>query len=331
MEGSSLSVRKGAWTEKEDTLLKECIEKYGEENGIKFLPEQMMRLKSAGLNRCRKSCRLSGPLSEPYIKRGAFAADEVDLIIIRLHNLLEKVHGLKKKTPFSRNALRNREGKWHKVPSRAGWLKSAGLNRCRKSCRLRWTNYLNPNIKRGAFAADEVDLIIRLHNLLGNRWSLIAGRLPGRTANDVKNYFNTHLSKKKVDPSSDPNPHLNPSFRVIKPRPLILSKKSFPVLLGEDKKTNTTATTTLASNNISESATGGNNIGYCFPGENDEVMWWDNLMMNEKEVDYLQDSMNNFNPSVLEDWHINEEMDCSTTCHLDELYLDGELWNVFNQ
>ncbi|KAK8621388.1 hypothetical protein V6N13_067821 [Hibiscus sabdariffa] len=255
MEGSSLSVRKGAWTEKEDTLLKECIEKYG-------------------------------------------------------------------------------EGKWHKVPSRAG------LNRCRKSCRLRWTNYLNPNIKKGAFADDEVDLIIRLHNLLGNRWSLIAGRLPGRTANDVKNYFNTHLSKKKVNPSSDPNPHLNPSFRVIKPRPLILSKNSFPVILGEDKKTNTTATTTLASNNISVSANGGNNIGYCFPGENDEVMWWDNLMMNEKEVDYLQDSMNNFNPSVLEDWHINEEMDCSTTCnldeednygHLDELYLHGELWNVFNQ
>ncbi|KAL4342166.1 hypothetical protein GQ457_08G014940 [Hibiscus cannabinus] len=287
MEGSSLSVRKGAWTEKEDTLLKECIEKYG-------------------------------------------------------------------------------EGKWHKVPSRAGKnnsdfkknkqmrkvdlilnkmmrLKSAGLNRCRKSCRLRWTNYLNPNIKRGAFAADEVDLIIRLHNLLGNRWSLIAGRLPGRTANDVKNYFNTHLVKKKVASSSDPNPHLNPptpSFRVIKPRPLILSKNSFPVILGEDKKINTTTATTLASNNISVSANSDNNISYCFPDENNEVMWWDNLMMNEKEVDYLQDSMNNFNPSVLEDWHINEELECSTTCNLDEednygnldeLYLDGELWNVFNQ
>ncbi|XVE62655.1 hypothetical protein DITRI_Ditri06bG0136400 [Diplodiscus trichospermus] len=82
------------------------------------------------------------------------------------------------------------EGKWHRVPV------LAGLNRCRKSCRLRWLNYLRPNIKRGNFAEEEAQLIIKLHKLLGNRWSLIAGRLPGRTANDVKNYWNCHLRKK---------------------------------------------------------------------------------------------------------------------------------------
>ncbi|XP_062119431.1 transcription factor MYB1-like [Humulus lupulus] len=82
------------------------------------------------------------------------------------------------------------EGKWYLVPSRAG------LNRCRKSCRLRWLNYLKPGTKRGTFTADEVDLVLRLHKLLGNRWSLIAGRIPGRTTNDVKNYWNTHLGKK---------------------------------------------------------------------------------------------------------------------------------------
>jgi len=48
-----------------------------------------------------------------------------------------------------------------------------GLNRCRKSCRLRWLNYLKPNIKRGDFSEDEVDLIIRLHKLLGNRFLYI--------------------------------------------------------------------------------------------------------------------------------------------------------------
>ena len=48
-------------------------------------------------------------------------------------------------------------------------LLHAGLNRCRKSCRLRWLNYLKPNIKRGNFAEDEVDLLLMLHKLLGNR------------------------------------------------------------------------------------------------------------------------------------------------------------------
>ncbi|KAL3744566.1 hypothetical protein ACJRO7_013783 [Eucalyptus globulus] len=72
----------------------------------------------------------------------------------------------------------------------------AGLNRCGKSCRLRWLNYLRPNIKRGNISDQEEDLILRLHKLLGNRWSLIAGRLPGRTDNEIKNYWNSRLSKK---------------------------------------------------------------------------------------------------------------------------------------
>ncbi|XP_044472459.1 transcription factor MYB114-like [Mangifera indica] len=72
----------------------------------------------------------------------------------------------------------------------------AGLSRCGKSCRLRWMNYLRPDIKRGNISDQEEDLILRLHKLLGNRWSLIAGRLPGRTDNEVKNYWNSQLSKK---------------------------------------------------------------------------------------------------------------------------------------
>ncbi|GAB2253121.1 hypothetical protein Droror1_Dr00005968 [Drosera rotundifolia] len=82
------------------------------------------------------------------------------------------------------------EGNWRNLPKRAG------LKRCGKSCRLRWLNYLRPDIKRGNITRDEEDLIIRLHKLLGNRWSLIAGRLPGRTDNEIKNYWNTSLSKK---------------------------------------------------------------------------------------------------------------------------------------
>ncbi|KAJ8761228.1 hypothetical protein K2173_001284 [Erythroxylum novogranatense] len=93
------------------------------------------------------------------------------------------------------------EGGWRSLP------KAAGLHRCGKSCRLRWINYLRPDIKRGNFALDEEDLIIKLHALLGNRWSLIAGRLPGRTDNEVKNYWNSHIRKKLIAMGIDPNNH----------------------------------------------------------------------------------------------------------------------------
>ncbi|XVF53808.1 hypothetical protein PTKIN_Ptkin05aG0128700 [Pterospermum kingtungense] len=90
------------------------------------------------------------------------------------------------------------EGCWRSLP------RAAGLLRCGKSCRLRWLNYLRSDLKRGNFGEDEEELIIKLHALLGNRWSLIAGRLPGRTDNEVKNYWNTHLKRKLLQMGVDP-------------------------------------------------------------------------------------------------------------------------------
>ncbi|KAL7610879.1 hypothetical protein Lser_V15G12574 [Lactuca serriola] len=134
------------------------------------------------------------------LRKGAWTADE-DIL---LKNYIEK-YG---------------EGKWHIVPLKAG------LNRCRKSCRLRWLNYLRPNIKRGNFGEDEVDLILRLHKLLGNRWSLIAGRIPGRTANDVKNYWNTRTrlrSKPQKKVGHDESLE-DTRIKIIKPQPRSFSK-----------------------------------------------------------------------------------------------------------
>ncbi|KAK4712433.1 hypothetical protein R3W88_006946 [Solanum pinnatisectum] len=92
-------------------------------------------------------------------------------------------------------------GSWRALPAKAG------LQRCGKSCRLRWTNYLRPDIKRGKFTLQEEQTIIQLHALLGNRWSAIATHLPKRTDNEIKNYWNTHLKKRLVKMGIDPVTH----------------------------------------------------------------------------------------------------------------------------
>ncbi|XP_066319437.1 MYB-like transcription factor ODO1 [Miscanthus floridulus] len=90
---------------------------------------------------------------------------------------------------------------WRLVP------KLAGLLRCGKSCRLRWTNYLRPDLKRGLLSEEEEALVIDLHAQLGNRWSKIAARLPGRTDNEIKNHWNTHIKKKLKKMGIDPVTH----------------------------------------------------------------------------------------------------------------------------
>ncbi|KAL6997118.1 hypothetical protein U1Q18_007240 [Sarracenia purpurea var. burkii] len=92
-------------------------------------------------------------------------------------------------------------GCWSSVP------KLAGLQRCGKSCRLRWINYLRPDLKRGMFSQQEEDLILSLHEALGNRWAQIAAQLPGRTDNEIKNFWNSYLKKKLVKKGIDPNTH----------------------------------------------------------------------------------------------------------------------------
>ncbi|CAA3011812.1 myb-related 308-like [Olea europaea subsp. europaea] len=118
---------------------------------------------------------------ESGLKKGPWTPEEDDKLIKHIQK-----HG---------------HGSWRALP------KLAGLNRCGKSCRLRWTNYLRPDIKRGKFSQEEEQSILNLHAILGNKWSAIATHLPGRTDNEIKNFWNTHLKKKLIQMGFDPMTH----------------------------------------------------------------------------------------------------------------------------
>ncbi|KAL9318619.1 hypothetical protein ACSQ67_015136 [Phaseolus vulgaris] len=103
---------------------------------------------------------------------------------------------------------------WRALPTQAGLL------RCGKSCRLRWINYLRPDIKRGNFTREEEDMIIQLHENLGNRWSAIAAKLAGRTDNEIKNVWNTHLKKRSQQDKDTKRNHSLVCTQISKQQPV---------------------------------------------------------------------------------------------------------------
>nr|DAD44051.1 TPA_asm: hypothetical protein HUJ06_002281 [Nelumbo nucifera] len=182
-----------------------------------------------------------------------------------------------------------------------GFCYVAGLDRCRKSCRLRWLNYLRPNIKRGNFAVDEVDLIIRLHKLLGNRWSLIAARIPGRTANDVKNYWNSHLSKK------------------LKSEQLLPSNLTTQLAGPQTSAANSSEWTTGVSD-----STGGDHqrqVDEEESGEEETLTFWKRLLLEGEEMKTKSSAEDKEMAVNNEDFLVGFE----------ELVQDGEIWSLLSE
>ncbi|KAE8787673.1 Myb-related protein Hv33 [Hordeum vulgare] len=131
--------------------------------------------------------------NKPKLRRGLWSPEEDE----KLYN----------------HIIRYGVGCWSSVP------RLAGLERCGKSCRLRWINYLRPDLKRGSFSQQEEDLIVSLHKIIGNRWSQIASQLPGRTDNEIKNFWNSCIKKKLRQLSIDSTTHkpLNDAVAVAEP------------------------------------------------------------------------------------------------------------------
>ncbi|CAG9313420.1 MYBL2_2 [Blepharisma stoltei] len=68
-----------------------------------------------------------------------------------------------------------------------------------KHCRERWHNHLNPDLNKGEWSYEEDIKLLCLKQKIGNKWSIIAKELPGRTENGVKNRWNSLMKKAKRD------------------------------------------------------------------------------------------------------------------------------------
>ncbi|KAL0449674.1 UNVERIFIED_CONTAM: Transcription factor [Sesamum latifolium] len=141
--------------------------------------------------------------------------------------------------------LTNGQCCWRALP------KLAGLLRCGKSCRLRWTNYLRPDLKRGLLSEYEEKMVIDLHAQLGNRWSKIASHLPGRTDNEIKNHWNTHIKKKLRKMGIDPLTHKPLPPPTTEPPPEEAAEPKRPV---EEVVHPAAETTSLQESAVTESA-----------------------------------------------------------------------------
>ncbi|XP_052210354.1 transcription factor MYB87-like [Diospyros lotus] len=169
-----------------------------------------------------------------------------------------------KKGPWSPDEDATLKNYIHKHGTGGNWIalpRKAGLKRCGKSCRLRWLNYLRPDIKHGGFTGEEDNIICTLYLKLGSRWSIIASHLPGRTDNDVKNHWNTKL-KKKITMASAAQTNKNPnpkSIVAVDILPNVEEEEKDPIIHGLPSNFLTDQSSTYGSFN------GFNNQHCCYP------------------------------------------------------------------
>lgn len=110
---------------------------------------------------------------------------------------------------------------WVAANGPKNWEKCArelfGDTRNRKQLRERWTNCLNPNLKKGLWTAAEDQIITQQVDKVGTKWKYISELLPGRSANAIKNRWNHHLNKKSLGDAL-PKVKANQTDRLLDPQ-----------------------------------------------------------------------------------------------------------------
>lgn len=155
---------RGQWTPEEDEILRKAVQRFKGKNWKKIAECFKDRTDVQCLHRWQK-------VLNPELIKGPWSKEE-DEIIVQLVNK----YGPKKWSTIAQH-----------LPGRIG-----------KQCRERWHNHLNPSINKEAWTQEEELVLIRAHQIHGNRWAELTKYLPGRTDNAIKNHWNSSV-KKKLD------------------------------------------------------------------------------------------------------------------------------------